>query len=390
MFCPNCGKELKDNMAFCVYCGTPTGVGGGDSDSEKKQFQPQPEPEAKPEPEPKPEPEAKPKPEPKPVPKPEPKPEPEPKPPAPQEVESAKQAPVSEDKGQKTSFVQSTPFRIILLALGVILVVIGVVRILQGTGVIGGKPTEQDSQQQATVKPDDTKPEDTKPESTKPEDTKPESTKPNETQGDTSGGTNSSSKVDESKAKTSKGLITLYGCAELDGAQLEKIFKGYEYDQITDEGSTFLTPDSKYGLFVRSGAKKEFIGSKDIAKLKAGGEGTPVMYKIVAVGHKTVADAFKALGNLKLEKSEATPNGLEVGIYKNAAGKRYLYVGQMEKENTVGLMLFNEDALAAGYQPKLGKSIDEVYASIVSASSKKDGTGANEVSIDEMTTSNKG
>ena len=354
MFCHKCGKELPDGTAFCAYCGEATGVGGNTDDANKGQS-PNVEPSSVPE-------------EPN---KQEAAPSQAPETPAPEAPTPAPATPGGE--GQKPSFLQSTPFRIILLVLGVALVAIGIFRILQGTGVIGSKPAEQapqQQQQQTDQQQNNQQGNNQQQTSDKPEE------KPSE----------SSGKVDESKAKTSKGLITLYGCAELDGTQLEKIFKEHEYDQITDEGSTFLTPDGKYGLFVRTGAKKEFIGSKDIAKLKAGGEGTPVMYKIVATGYKTVADASKVLGNLKFEKSENTSNGLEVGIYKNTAGKRYLYVGQMEKENMAGLMLFNEEALAAGYQSKLGKSVDEVYASIVSASAKKDGAATNEVSIDEMKT----
>lgn len=27
MFCKNCGKEIKNNVKFCPYCGKDTGVG---------------------------------------------------------------------------------------------------------------------------------------------------------------------------------------------------------------------------------------------------------------------------------------------------------------------------------------------------------------------------
>lgn len=357
MFCPNCGKELKDGMAFCVYCGAPIEVGGSTTNSEKAQ--PQPAPPATQESEPE-------------------KQEPAAQTQARQEPAAqtpAKPEPAAADGGQKTSFVQSTPFRIIMLALGVCLIGIGIFRILQGTGVIGGKPAEQAPQQQTSQQQAPQQ---------QTTDQQQTSTKPDETQTNTSDGSNASSKVDESKAKTSKGFVTLYGCAELDGAQLQKIFKEYEYDQITDEGATYMVPSGSYALVVRSGPNKEYIGVKDIAKLKAGGEGTPVMYKIIVKGYKTPAEALKEVGNLKPEKSETLQNGLEVGTYKNTAGKRYLYVAQAEKNDTIGLMLYNEDGLAAGYQSSFGKTVDEVYNAVCSAGAKKDSAGANEVSIDEM------
>ena len=253
-----------------------------------------------------------------------------------------------------------------MLVLGVALVVIGIVRILQGAGVIGGAPAEQASQQQGA-------------------DQQQNSDKPEDKPSDASGGSNTASKVDESKAKTSKGLITLYGCAELDGEQLSKIIKDNDYDQITDEGATYLSPDTKnYGLFVSSGEKKENLGFKEVAKLKAGGEGTPVMYNIVVTGYKSAGDALKDFGNLDLEKLVATPQNIAVGIYTNAAGKRFLYAGHLNDNKTVGLLLYNEEALAAGYLPKLGKTVDEAYAALTAANAKKDGAAASEVPIDDL------
>lgn len=312
MHCPECGTAVPDSATFCPECGCPLRT---PSQTEQTKASDRP---ARPD---------------------------QPQPETPQQQPQA-----SGTKG--AGWADSKVGRTVILVSGIALLVVGILRVLMGFGIIGG--SGQAGQTTPPVQTSDPSP------APAPDPEPVPDPAPEPTPAPRQGG------VDDALVTNSSGFLTLYGCVELDGEQVSEVFEKYDYDQISDEGVSYFSPDnSAYGLFVRVGPDEKCAGFTAVDSLGVGGGTTPVWFNVVTTEYKTVDDALKNLGNVTFDQYEKGSSGIDVGVVSNAQGARFVFAGYASSEKTIALQLYNEAALSAGVLSNHGTNVDDVYASLV-------------------------
>ena len=327
MNCPHCGHALPEDASFCTNCGNQVPA----RPEQKPVAEEQPASTSQPAAE---------------------QPAPTAQPAAAEQTQAPEAKPAN--KNQKI-------YSIIGLVAGIVLVILGIVRILMGMGVIGKPQQEpqQQVQQQSVEQPTTQTTSQQTTQTTTPDDTSTTSTVP----------TTEDKKVDSSKFLDKNGYVTMYACAELDGKGLYDVISKQDYDLISDDGTSYFTPNgTKYALIVYIGKDEKPAGFNELKSLSGvAGKGTPVWYNMICSQYTSLKDAVAGLGNITFDKYiEGTE--VEVGILKNAQGDKLLFMAYMSDNNIPVMQLYNEDCAAAGgVGENVGHSVDECYANLEKA-----------------------
>lgn len=355
MKCPQCGTELPDSASFCPECGLSL----KQQAPAQQQVDPQPAEPTQPAPQ-------------------------QPVPPehtaAPPEASApsapaAEPAPSTPEGGKKNNRVVA----ILGVVVGVLLIISGVVKIASGMGLFKKEPEAPAPKEiTKTDKKDEKEPEPTPEPEPEPE---PDPKEKRE--------------LDESLCLDKNDFITLYACAELDGAGLYKVISDVDCDLIMSDEDGFFSTDAKsYALFVRVGDK-----TLDFDGVKALKSSDGPWYQILCNKYATVAEALKGIGNLEFDEFKEGTSGISCGIVSNIAGERFVFAGYLTDNDVVNLQLYTEQSIKGGSLSNFGYTVDDAYKAIaefadeddVDTGKSSDGgkgiEGAEEINLDELTES---